>query len=63
MNMTLSVKDIGRFPEDTQVVLDNLEVFQGDAPIAIMSLRLVRDVDFELGQNVKVTLQPLDRPC
>jgi hypothetical protein len=60
MKMTLSVKDIGKFPEDTQVVLDNLDVLQRDAPIAIMSLRMVRDVNFKLGQNVRVTLQPLD---
>jgi hypothetical protein len=64
MKMTLSVKDIGKdigkFPEDTQVVLDNLDVLRRDAPIAIMSLRMVRDVNFKLGQNVRVTLQPLD---
>jgi hypothetical protein len=62
MRMTLSVKDIGKFPEDTQVVLDNLDVLQRDAPIAIMSLRMskVRNVNLKLGQNVRVTLQPLD---
>jgi hypothetical protein len=60
MKMTLSVKEIGQFKEDTQLVLDNLDVLQGDAPIAIMSLRMVRDVNLKVGQNVRVTLQPLD---
>jgi hypothetical protein len=62
MRMTLSVKDIGKFPEDTQVVLDNLDVLRRDSPIAIMSLRMsmVRDVNLNVGQKVRVTLQPLD---
>ena len=60
MKMTLRVKDIGKFPEDTQVVLDNLDVLQRDAPLAIMSLRMERDVNLKLGQNVRVIVQPLD---
>jgi hypothetical protein len=60
MNITLSVKEIGQFQEDTQLMLDNLDVLQRDAPIAIMSLRMVQDVDLKVGQNVRVTLQPLD---
>jgi hypothetical protein len=59
MKIMLSVKEIGQFQEDTQLVLDNLDVLQGNAPIAIMSLRMVRDVNLKVGQNVRVTLQPL----
>jgi hypothetical protein len=58
--MTSRVKDIGKFPEDTQVVLDNLDVLRRDAPLANMSLRMERDVNLKLGQNVRVIVQPLD---
>jgi hypothetical protein len=60
MNITLSVREMGHFQEDTQLVLDNLDVLRKDAPIAIMSLRMVPDVNLKAGQNVRVTLQPLD---
>lgn len=60
MKITLSVKEIDQFRDDTQLVLDNLDVLQRDAPIAIMSLRMARDVNLKVGQNVRVTLQPLD---